>query len=151
MAVVALVTMVSSPLSMRRCLHSCQASVVALIAHHRVGIIPLVMMALLQSMRRWLCHCCNWDCCTHYDGVVAIVDAQASLPSLRWHCCSCNNGIVALDLQQHCCPCCDGFVAIPKLALSPSLQLRHCHHHCTGILAIITMVLLPLLQWHCCH
>jgi hypothetical protein len=41
---------------------------------HQAGVVALVPMALLPLlMCRHLCHCC--------DGVIAVVDAQASLPS----------------------------------------------------------------------
>ncbi len=99
-------------------------------------------MALLPSMRRHLCHCCHCDCCPHDDGVVAIVNAQASLLLSRWCCLPRNNGIVALDPRWCCCPCRDCIVAVLKLALLPSLQWRPHHHQCHhphGSLA----------SWHC--
>ncbi len=109
-------------------------------------------MALLPSMRRHLCHCCICNCCPHDNGVVAVVDAQAFLPSLRWHHCPCNNGVAALDLQWHCCPCCHGAVAILKL---------HCCPCCNGVVVIIDAVALvahhqagiielPLMRRHLC-
>ncbi len=74
------------------------------------------------------CCCCHCNCCPHDAGIVTIVDAQMSLPLLRWCHCPCINGIVALDPQHCCCPCCNGIIAIFKLALLPSSQW-HCRHH----------------------
>ena len=101
------------------------------LCHHHGGIVALVMMALLPSpvhrhlavvelaltpssliielvtllsMRRSLFHHCNCNCCPHHDGVVTIVDAQASLLLLSWCHCPHNSGFIALDLdpQWHC-------------------------------------------------
>jgi hypothetical protein len=122
MVIVALVTMELLPLLICRHLCHCQASVVTLVAHHQAGVVGLVMMSLLPSMHRHLCHHCNCGCCPHDNGVVAIVNVQASLPSSSWCPCPRNNGIVALDPQWHCCPHHDGAVAILKLALLPLSQ-----------------------------
>jgi hypothetical protein len=75
-------------------------------------------------------HCCDCNGCPHDNCVVAVVNAQVSLPLLRWRCCPHNNGIVALDPRWCCCPCCDGIIAILKLGLLPSLQWHCCHHQC---------------------
>jgi hypothetical protein len=68
------------------------------------------------------CQDCNF--CPNDDGIVSIVNAQTSLPLLRWCCRPCNNGIVALDLQWCCCPHCDGVVAVLKLASLPCFSLQ---------------------------
>ncbi len=100
-------------------------------------------------------------CCLHDNGVIAVIDAQASLPSSKWRCLPHNNGVVALDLWWCCCPSCDCAVAILKLASSPSSQWRcrhhqchcprrlsaswHCHRQCAGIFAVIAMSILALI------
>ncbi len=82
-AIVALVMVALLPLSMRRYLRHCQASVIAFVTHHQAGIVAFVAMALLPSMRRRLGRCrdCNYH--PHNDGVIAVVNAQASLPLSR--------------------------------------------------------------------
>jgi hypothetical protein len=162
MAIVALIMMAPLPLLMRKRLCRCQASIVTLIACCQADIIALVMMALLPLMHRHLCHCCDCKCHPHNDGIVTIVDAQASLPLPSWHCHPHNNGTIALDLGWCCPPCCNGVVAILKLASLPLLQWRHHHHQCCcpccslsswchcpccyGIIAIDAQASLPLLQ-----
>ncbi len=118
------------------------------------------MMASLPSMHMHLrCHC-HCDCHSYDEGIVAVVDVQASLPLSSWHCCPCSNGLVALDLQLCCCPCHDGVITLLKLALPPLLQwccrhhrcCRPCHlsaswHHCrwcAGIFAIVAMLIVVL-------
>ncbi len=80
--VFAIIVMASLPSLMHRRLCCHQASIVALIACCKAGVIALVMMVLLPLMRRHLCHCHNGNCCSHHNGVVAIVDVQASPPLL---------------------------------------------------------------------
>jgi hypothetical protein len=133
MAIVALVTMALSPLLMHRRLCCCWTSVVALVACCRSGIVALIMMALSPSKQRRLCCGRNCDCCPHDNGIIAIVDAQASLLSSRWRCCPCNNGIVTLDSQWLCCP-----VAMASL---PSSSWRCCPC-CNGVVVIINVVAL---------
>jgi hypothetical protein len=82
---------------MRRHLRHCQASIIAFIAHCQAGIVALVVMALLLSMHSQLHRQRDCDCHPHDDGVVTVVDAQASLPSSSWGFCPRNNGVVALD------------------------------------------------------
>jgi hypothetical protein len=53
-----------------------------------------------------------------------VVDAQTSLPLLRWCLLPRNNGIVALDLQWCRCPHCNGVIAVLKLASSPCFSLQ---------------------------
>jgi hypothetical protein len=93
--IVTLVTMALSLLSMHRhlclccdgniaslmCRHlcHCQVSVLALIACCQAGVVALVVMALLLSLHRRLCHSHDSNCCSCHNGVVAIVDAQAFL------------------------------------------------------------------------
>jgi hypothetical protein len=159
MTIVALVTMVLLLLLMCRHLCCCQASVVALVAHCQVGVIALVVMATLPSMRRHLQRCCDCNCCPHDNGVVAAVNAQMSLLLSSLSLCLHNNDIAALDPQQHCCPCHDGGIAVLKLAfvtliaiaLLSSSMSRHPCHNCDGIVALVTMVLLPLMCRHLCH
>ncbi len=127
MAIGALVTMALLPLSMCKCLHHCQTRIVALVACCQAGVVSLVVMALLPSMRRRLCHCRDCYCCPHDNCIVAIVDAQASLPLLSWRCCPRNNGIIALDLWWCCCSHCNGIIAVLKLVLLPLLQWHHYH------------------------
>jgi hypothetical protein len=82
MAIVALVMMALSPLSMRRHLCYCQTSAAALVAHHSAGIVALVVMALLPLIHRHLCCCCGCGCFPHDNAIVdflAIVKL-ASLP-----------------------------------------------------------------------
>ncbi len=150
MVIVALVTTALSPLSMRRRLCHCQASIIALVACCQAGIVVIVVMTSLSSMRRHLCHYCDCNCCPHDNGIAPVVDAQAFLLSFTWCCCPRNNCVVAFDLQPHCFPLHNGVVAVLKLTSSPLLRWHLHHHQCAGILAIITMALLPLLQWHCC-
>jgi hypothetical protein len=78
--VFAIVVIVSLPLLMQRHLCHCQASIVALVACCQAGVITLVVMVLLPLMRRRLCCCCIGNCCSCHDGIVAVVDAQASPP-----------------------------------------------------------------------
>ncbi len=136
---------------MHRHLCPCQAGVIALVACHQAGVVALIVMVSLPSMRRHLCCCYNCNCCPHDNGTIALVDAQGSLPLLSWCHCPCNNGIVALDLLWHCCPYCNGIVAVLNLALFPLLQWCHSHHQYAGFLAIIAMALLTLLQLHWCR
>jgi hypothetical protein len=139
MAIVALVMMALLPSSMRRRLHHCSTSIVALVACCQAGVVAIVMMALLLSMCRHLCHHNHCNCHPHENGIVVVVNAQTSLPSSSWHCCPCNNGImisammceyaeVALDPRQRYCPRLNGIVAILKLVSLPLLQ-RRLHHH----------------------
>ncbi len=162
MVIVTLFTMASLPSSMRRHLRHCWTSVIALVAHCQAGVVAFVVMVPTLSMRRHLCCCYNCDCCPCDDGIVANVNAQASLPLLNWCCCSCNNGIVAFDPLQYCCPCHDGVVAVLKLAFLP-LSQWHCHNHqchhphyssssshccrqCAGIFAIVAMAFVALIK-----
>jgi hypothetical protein len=54
-------------------------NVVALIAHCQAGIIALIVMALLPLMHKRLCHCCDGDCRSCHDGIIAVVNTQVSL------------------------------------------------------------------------
>jgi hypothetical protein len=161
MAIFIFVTMTLSLSSMCRCLRHCQNCTVALVACHQAGIVALVVMASLPLMHRDLCCCCHCDCHPHDNGVIAIVDVQASLPALIQSCCPCNNGIFALDPQWHCCLCRDGIVVALKLALLLLLKWHCCHHQypcpchlpeswchclqCAGIFTIVAMVIVALI------
>jgi hypothetical protein len=141
MTIVALVTMVLILLLMCRRLRRCQASIVALVVHHQAGIVTLLVMPLLSLMCRCLCHCCNWDCHPHDNGIVAIVDAQVShccplCSSSSWLCCSCCDGVVAIDVQA----------SLPLLQWQLLLLSQWCCHHCqcTGISTVVKLILLPL-------
>jgi hypothetical protein len=79
MAINALVTMVSSLALMLRHHRNCQTSVVAPIACCQAGVVALIMMASLLLMRRHLCCHCDCNCCPRDDGIIVIVDTQASL------------------------------------------------------------------------
>ncbi len=70
------------------------------------------------------CHCCDCNFFPNDDGIVAIINAQMSLPLSRWCRLPCNNGIVALDPQWCCCPHCDGITAVLKLLLLPFFSLQ---------------------------
>jgi hypothetical protein len=138
------------PLSLCRRLCSCQASIVALIACCQAGDVALVMMALLLLMRRHICHCCNCSCRPHDNGAVTVVDAQGSLPLMRWHCCPCNNGIVALITMVLLSLIHNGLVVLAMMELLPSSSWCHCPH-CNGVVVIMdAQVSLPSLQWHHC-
>jgi hypothetical protein len=130
MAIGALVTMALLLLLMCRHLCRCLTNVVALIACSQAGAIALVVMVLLPSMHRHLYCCCNCDCCLHDNDVVAIDDAQASLPLSRWWHCPHNNDVIAVDVQRRSCPFHNCVVPILKLALLPLLQWCCCHHQC---------------------
>ncbi len=130
MVIVDLIMMALLPLSMRRHLCNCWTSIVALIARCWAGVVALVPMVLLPSMRKRLCHCCHCNCCPHDNGFVAVVYVQASLLLPSWHECPHNNGVVAPDLWRCCCPRHDGVIAVLKLLLLPLLQWRCCHHPC---------------------
>jgi hypothetical protein len=152
MTIVALLTMTLLTLSMCRHLFCCQASLITLIACCQAGVVALVVMALLPLMRRHCCCCCNCNCCPLDNGIVAIVNAQASLLLLRWHCCPCNNGVVALDPQWRCCPCLDGIVPLLKLACCPCCKgivviinvVAHVAHCQAGVAAVNAQASLPL-------
>ncbi len=108
---------------------------------------------------RYHCHC---NCRPHDDGVVAVVDAQASLPLSRWCHLPHNNGLVALDPRRCCCPRCDCIIAVLKLVSSPSSQWRHRHHRClcpsdslaswhrrrrcAGVFAVVAMAIVALVM-----
>jgi hypothetical protein len=76
----AIIVMESLPSLMRRHLCRHQASIIALAACHQAGIVALVVMALSLLMRRCLHNCCDGNFCSHHNGIVAFVNAQASLP-----------------------------------------------------------------------
>jgi hypothetical protein len=139
--VIAPLAMVSSSSLMHR--HPCR--------HHN-GVVALVAMAFLSLMCRHLCHHCNGDCRPHQDGVSAIVKLAYSL---SWHCCPCNNGVVAIINAQasllssswHSHPCCNGVALINAQA---SLQSRHLYHSCNNLVPLVAMALLLLSSWCLC-
>jgi hypothetical protein len=114
-----------------RCCH-CQctgiSAIVKLVLTPLLIVIALVTMLPSPLMHRHLCRHRDCNRCPHDDGIVAVVNAQASLLSSSWHHCPHNNGIATLDPQWRYFPCCDGVVAILKLALLPLFQWRLCHH-----------------------
>jgi hypothetical protein len=101
--VVALVTMALLPLPVRRHL--------AIVELASPPLSLVIELASLPLMRRHLCHHCDCDCRPHHDGVVTVVDAQASLLLLSW----CVIALVTVALSPliliH-----DGVVAVLKLA-----------------------------------
>jgi hypothetical protein len=78
----AIAVMVSLPLLMCRRLHSCQASVVTLVACCQAGVVALIVMSSLLLICR-LCCCCSNNCCSCHNGIIAVIDVRASLPLLR--------------------------------------------------------------------
>jgi hypothetical protein len=85
-------TIALSPLSMRRRPCHCHDGAIALITLAllpliRDGIVALVVMAL------------SWCCCPWHNGIVVIINVQASSPSLQWCCYLCHDGIIAIDMQ----------------------------------------------------
>jgi hypothetical protein len=154
------------PSLMCRCLHC-----------HGAGIVTLVAMVLLLSMRRHLCSpgvfaiivimllpSLRWHCCRCYVGVVTHVMMVLS-PSLMCRSyCHCHNGVIAFvalaplpTFHGHCCPCCASVVILIVLTSLPS--------HCMVVVTVaapallpplswrfctIALVLLPLSHWHCC-
>jgi hypothetical protein len=76
--VFAIIVMASLPLLICRHLRRRQASLIALVSRHQASIIALVVMASLPLMRRHLCRCLNGNCCSCHNGIVAVVDVQAS-------------------------------------------------------------------------
>ncbi len=127
MAIVALVTMASSPLLMRRRV----STVVELVLLP----LPLVVELVSSPTLRWgCCHQCAGflpllllQFCPNDNGIVAVVNAQTSLLLLRWCHHPRNNGIVALDPQRPCCPHCNGIIAVLKLASLPCFHCRRLH------------------------
>ncbi len=132
--VVALITMASSPSSMRRHLCCCHD-----------GIITLLALVLLPTLHR-LCHprfagivvlILLTSLLSRCMGVVTII-APVLLPPLTW--CVCAIALVSLPLSRwHCCPLCTGIVA---LVVQASLPLMCLHQ------AVNLQVSLPLLSWH---
>jgi hypothetical protein len=106
----------------------------------------------------------SWCLCPHNNGIVAIVNVQASLPLSQWHHHPCCTGAITNIagallpwLRQRCHPYCADFFAL-------TLHGR-CHHHCTSVVApvnlaclchwaggftLVTLALLPLVHWHYC-
>jgi hypothetical protein len=93
--IVALVTMASLPLI-------------------RNGIVALVVLALLPSS--------SWHHLLYRNGIVVIINAQASLPSLQWSFCPCHDGVVDIDMLA-----------------SLSLCNGNCWHPCNGISAVVEL------------
>ncbi len=118
--IIALVAMTSLPSSSwRHC--PCCIGIFIIIngrhpCHHHNGVFALIALVLLPLMHRHLCHGCNGHCHPHDDGIIAIVDVQASLPSSSWHC----HPLALLPLI------CDSLVALATMALLP-FSSWHCH------------------------
>jgi hypothetical protein len=94
--IVALVTMALSPSPVRRHL-----------AIVELALTPsslIIKLAPLPPMHRSLFRHYNCDIRPHHDGVVTVVDVQASLLLLSWCHCPRNSGFIALDLDPrwHC-------------------------------------------------
>jgi hypothetical protein len=112
--IVSLVAMVS--LSSSMCKHPCR--------HHN-GVVALIAMVFLPLMHRHLCHCCGGHCHPRCNGISAVVKlAQSS----SWCCCPCDNGVVAvidtqaslLSLRLHHCPHCNGVAIVNEQAFLQS-------------------------------
>ncbi len=140
---------------MRRRLCRCQTSIIALVPCCQAGVVTHILMALLPSMHRCLCHHCHCNCPAHDDSVVAVVHAQASLPLSN--CCHCpltmpllpliHDFVVALVMMASMlssnwcyCPCCNGVIIIIDV-------IAFAAHWQSDIIAVDAQVLLPLLQW----
>jgi hypothetical protein len=139
------------------------------------GVAVVDAQASLQC--RHLCCCCNnvvvlvamvllmlssWCHCPCHDGIITIVNAQASPPLLQRHCCPCCAGAVANIaqalsplLRKRCCPYCTDLFAL--------MLHGHCQCRCTGIVApiklaclrccakvvaLVMLALLHLVHWH---
>jgi hypothetical protein len=79
--------------------------------------LPLLLdgkLALLPSMRRCLQCCCNGNCCSCHNGVIAVVNAQAC-----FSCCQAN--VVALAACHQA-----GAVTHIAMALLPSMRRVFC-------------------------
>ncbi len=90
-AIVTLMTMVLLLLLMCRCPCCHQACVVTLLTMALSpcnSVVALVTMALLPSS--------SWHCCPHCNGIIIIIDAQASLQSIQWHCCRWCTGVFSI-------------------------------------------------------
>jgi hypothetical protein len=164
-------TMVLSPLSMRRCPCRCPAGVVALIT---MVLLPLIRNNVVAFVTTASMPSSSWHCCPCHNGVGVIINAQVSLPSCngivalvvmallllmyrrlcRCRDCNCrphDNGVVAIVNAQAslplsswcCCPCNNGIVAL-------ALRQRCCPHR-NGIIVIPKLASLSSLQWCCCH
>ena len=94
--IVALVTMASSPSPV--CRH------LAVVELALTPSLLIIKLAPLPPMHRSLFRHYNCDCRPHHDGVVTVVDVQASLLLLSWCHCPRNSGFIALDLDPrwHC-------------------------------------------------
>jgi hypothetical protein len=124
------------------------------LCHCCVNIVALIAMALLPAS--------SWCCCSCHDGIVTIINAQASLSLSQWcHCPCCASAIPNIVrplmplLHRRCCPyhadlfaltlhgrChrhCSGVVAPVMLA---------CLRHCTRVVTLFALALLPFVHWH---
>jgi hypothetical protein len=154
------------PLSQCRCCHP-QAGVVALVAMASLSssmLLPsllVIKLLLLLSMQRHLCHCCDGNCCSCHDGIVAIVDAQACLcgcwASIIALVACCWAGIVALIVMALLLSMCRVFavvaIAIDALMTMASLLLsmsRHPYHCQDSVVTQNNGVTTLDPQWQCC-
>jgi hypothetical protein len=101
--IVALVTMVSSPLPVRRHLAAVKlASLPSLL---------VIELASFPLMPRHLCRRCDCDCRPHHYGVVTVNDAQVSLLLLSWYVIALVTVTSSPSILIR-----DGVVAVLKLA-----------------------------------
>ncbi len=113
-------------------------------------------LASLPSTRRHLCSCCNDNSCSHHDGIVAIVDAQACLQ----HCqasvvalVTCGQAGVFSHVTMTLLPSMHRvfvvvtivIVALMMMASLPVLMCRCPCHRQNGVVTLGTMALLPLI------
>jgi hypothetical protein len=143
--------MASLPLLKSRRLHHCQASFAAFVAYHQAGIVAPVVIALLPSMRRHLCHCRNGNCYSCQDGVFAVIDARCLCPCLAgvfalitccW-ACVVSLIVMALLLLMH------RHLPLLQLQLLPSWQWRRSFPWCADIITLVTQASLPSLCLCC--
>jgi hypothetical protein len=99
------------------CLCCCPASKVALAACRRAGVVPRCNGVTINAQD--FCCCCDCIFFSNDDSIVAIVDAQSSLPLSRWYCCPCNN-MALLPLIRK------SIVALIAMASSLSSSWHHC-------------------------
>jgi hypothetical protein len=77
--VVALVMMALPPSSSLHFCPHCNGvviiiNVIALVAHWQAGVV---------AVNGQVCHCCDGNCCSCHDGIIAVVDAQACIRHSR--------------------------------------------------------------------
>jgi hypothetical protein len=83
----------------------------------------------------------SWHCCPCSNGVIAVINAQASLLLSSWGCCPHCDGVAIIDAQaslhsRHLCHCQNILIALAAMALMRSSSW--CPHSChNGIITIV--------------